>query len=216
MNYYDKEWNKAAVPYITDLSGLFQVSILTGYFRIVEPFMKEWQKTIEGTKGHNTANGKTMGQFELQFTKDVLYLKYSVYPKQRPRYWTRLRDEIRMTAPGHFIGRIWMDFLGKPRFMGYFALTSIVEISEKEAQLILSWNHDFPALIAYVSNLWVLGFDSGYVMQFDDIVEMVTGSNNRNVSIISALKNNLLFWQFNCQVVDSIGFYQFKLPEELL
>ena len=215
MNYYDKEWNKAAVPRVTDLSGQFKVSILTGYFRAIEPFMKNWQKTIKEIEGHNTANGKSMGQFELQFTRDLMYLEYSAFPKQRPRYWTRLRDEIRMTASGHFIGRIWMDFLGKPRFMGYFTLTSIAEISEKEAQLISSWDHDFPALITHVSDLWVSGFDSGYVVQFDDIVEMVTGSNNRNISIISALKSNLLFWRFNCQVVDSVGFYQFKLPEKI-
>lgn len=212
MNPYDKEWEEAAVPRMYDLAGQFRVTILSGYFGAIEPFMEGWQKTIDKDKGYNTANGKVMGQFELQFTKNLMYLEYSAFPKQRPRYWTRLRDEIRMTAPGHFIGRIWMDFLGKPRFMGYFALTQMEELSEEHIQVISTWNQNFPALVAYVSNLWAFSEDS-YIGQFDRIVEMVTGPYGKNTKILAALKTNWDFWQFNVLAVDLAGFYQFKLPE---
>ena len=213
MNPYDKEWEEAAVPRMYDLAGQFKVTILSGYFGAIEPFMAGWQKTIEKNKGHNTANGQDMGQFELQFTKDIMYLEYSAFPDQKPRYWTRLRDEIRMTAPGHFIGRIWMDFLGKPRFMGYFSLTQMPEIAQDEIQLIATWDQNFPALIAYVSNLWIFGEDS-YIGQIDRTVEMATGPYGKNTQILSALKTNFAFWRLNILAVDAVGFYQFKLPEE--
>lgn len=210
---YIKDWNTMEIPTVKDLQGEFKVTILSGVFKAIAPFIKDWRKSITNHEGYNLTNKNKVGLFKLEYTSQLMNLEYSAYPEQKPRYWRRLRDEMRIATPDVFVGRIWFQDYWAPRFLGFFSLTRIAEISKDEVLLLSTWRADFPQLIMHLIQLWEFT-ESSYIAHTAGTIEMAVGLSHRNAQIIETLKTNKEFWNCHVSAIDDIGFYRFKIQKE--
>lgn len=208
---YRKDWDTMAIPTVRDLQGEFDVTILSGICKTLVPFMGDWRKSINNRRGYNIVNNKKVGFFQLEYTDKLMNLEYSAYPEQKPKYWTRLRDEMRVAESGDFIGRIWFQDYWAPRFLGFFSLTRFAAISEEEVLRLSTWNTDFPALVMHVVQLWECTENSFIAHRADQVLAAV-GLSARNAQIIEALKTNKEFWKCLTGYIDDPDFYVFELP----
>lgn len=132
MNLND-QWEIATKPTVKDLRGEFRVDILSGIFVPWAWQFKTWTKQFGAKKegpfkfpcNYNIQDEKACGYFHLLSGEDKYLFDYDL--PQNSKAWRRLRDEVRKVTDSYFIGKIYMRFWGRYRFMGYFSLTRINE-----------------------------------------------------------------------------------------
>lgn len=130
MNFFDKLWKDSYPATIEGLQGMFEVKILSGWFRPMGAMYKTWQKMIEDKKGCNMQDNEISGHFLLWHQLDYILFDYN-QPRHNTKLWLRLQDQVRQTSRNYFIGKIYFKIWGKYRFMGYFSLLRI-EAEETE------------------------------------------------------------------------------------
>lgn len=127
---YDKIWKEAITPAKADLAGEFNVKVLTGVCKPLNRINENWQKVIrlDGISS-NIINGEYDGFFhmvEFISKKDpdsprLLFFNYN--RSINNGVWRRLRDTVKMTEPGVFLGQIFFRVRkDKYWFLGYFSL----------------------------------------------------------------------------------------------
>lgn len=213
MNHLAMTWKGANNPRIEELQGRFRVDILSGPFKTMAPFVKTWEKEITKAWGHNIINDKVTGRFTLVRTigdNPLLYLDYD--SAQKPAYWSRMKDEIRLVESKVFLGKIWMMIWGKYRFMGYFSLTRLELVSPADVLLIAAWRvSDYAALFAFLIKRWEFT-ETSMVNTAGRHISLATGGVPKNEALVKALKKNVSIWQWKTLSVDNYGFYKFCFP----
>lgn len=216
MDYLAIAWKDTIIPRMEDLQGRFGVEILSGPFKLLVPAITVWEKQIDRNEGYNIINGKETGRFVIYQTlalpeeDSMLELNYD--RNQEPKYWKRMRDEMRMVEPGIFLGKIWMKILGKRRFMGYFSLNRAEEISLVDIAQITTWDVNEPAtLFAFLADRWTFAPDS-FVYADDRYMTLATGMIPKNEALLAALKSNRDIWNRKIIGVIKDGYYRFCFP----
>ena len=121
MMKLEQIWEMSKKPDYDYFQGNFEVKILTGIFKPLNWNYKQWDKDIKELVGYNIQDGEIAGYFKKWFTNDGCLLNYNL--SQNNNFWNRLNDHIRQLTPNIFLGKIYFNFLGKYRFLGYFTLT---------------------------------------------------------------------------------------------
>lgn len=202
--YYNAVWEKASHPTTEQLRGHFEVDIVTGMFRAITPFARQWEKCIASTFGWNLINRKTTGWFDIVHDKVYQKAREEINPEligrtfldyretQTPWYWNHLRDEMRIVTPGYFIGKIWFRVQNNYKFMGFFLLT---EISNRGyLDQITYWSPlDIPGLIKFLQAWWI-ETEYSYIKIDNNIMSICAGDVKGNRRVLEALQHNIYVW----------------------
>lgn len=203
-NYYNAVWEGASFPTTEQLQGHFEVDIVTGLFRAITPFARQWEKRITSNIGWNTINDKVTGKFDIVHDEICPEAGSEVNPElmggtfldyredQTPWYWGRLRDEMRTVTKNYHIGKIWFRMQENYKFMGFFLLTDIKE--EFYLDRITNWSVlDTPGLVKFLQAWWVTT-EYSYIKIDSDILSICAGNVKGNRRILDALQRNIYVW----------------------
>lgn len=131
----DAQWKqgKGKVPRVDELWGEYNVEIVSGCGRVLSHLTKTWVKEFYPEDvllhGHNIVDEEETGYFDCFWLGNSMLLEYSA--GQNFGIWSRLKDYIRRSEEeGKYLGKIYLRFWGKYRFMGYFTLTKIEDKNE--------------------------------------------------------------------------------------
>lgn len=121
----DEIWEIATMPEYSDISGQFDVKILSGIFRLWALRFKTWRKQIGYAAGINIQNGKKDGYFAFWQRQKAGYMLFDYDVEVNSGSWLLLNDHVRKVTNDYFIGKIYFKFLGKYRYCGFFSLERI-------------------------------------------------------------------------------------------
>lgn len=86
--------------------------------------------------------------------------------------------------------------------------------TEEELERIKNWPYtDIPGLLEFTKSLWHFA-EWGWSPPLNGVLRISTGGWSGNEDIISALRDNTMFWTLCWQSSRRGGHYEFSLPEE--
>lgn len=138
MKEFDKTWKNATRPKHGTYNGKYRVDILSGFGVFPSFFVRSWTKNIDSfvtktgkipfAEGYNLVDGKKTGRFVVFHNYKGSWIELFYDTQKNTELWRRLKYHVRQVDKDTLIGKIYIKFWGKYRFMGYFTLTRIEEV----------------------------------------------------------------------------------------